>query len=694
MKSVFDCCAAAIFAALLGVVGMPVGAQGAEPLTAADYAVSDDISNVQISPDGTRIAYIGRGEGNARTIVVMTIGDDAEPLVIRPTQSASMTHLRFVSDTHLWLQMGEHFSAGRASSLVSAYVLNTQTRQFESLPRGSRLAGPGAIDDGRVLVWNNPFSRRVSDGWFRRAHSGIGFRLTSIDLDDAEDARVVQPESEYRYALGPSGDAVVRLRSAEDQGDTAELWIRAPGEAGRRGRDDGWRSLFTEQPTLDGELRFDGRRWDELSPILDQIGGLGGAGRFLYFASRTDGTPQGRQPGRRLAVFRLDLESGEVEGPVVQSDVADVDEFILDWRTNEVVGVRWFERGPYTVWFDPDLEAIHAAVSARFPDHDVSLTSWDREGDRLVVRLDGGGTAGRFYLFDANSGDLTLLGPVRSDISDDRVHPVRTVDYTSSDGLEQFAYLTTPIGREMRGLPVVVLAHQGPGDRDYGGFDVWAQYIASRGYAVLQPQYRGSTGFGADYAQLSRGAWGGGMYQDLIDALDQVIDDGIVDPERVCLMGADHGAHAAVMGGITTPDRFRCIIAFEPILDMSRRDREMRSGRTTEEFKHDWADRVGGDDAYGRDQLQAISPFRHVDAETAPMLIFTDQFNAFLRERAARRMDRMADALEDHGVPHSVVSVAGLTHGPRSPVQSRARNIMSRVGRFLAEHNPADEAEP
>ncbi|MDF1768908.1 prolyl oligopeptidase family serine peptidase [Maricaulis sp.] len=687
MKNLFDHFAAALAVGLLGAVGMPAFSQEVAPLTAADYAGSDDIAEVQVSPDGSQVAYIGRGEEHNRTIVVMTIGDEGEPLVVRPTRSGGLTHLRFLSDNHLWLQLGEHGSVGRAFTLVSSYVLNTQTRQFTTMPANSQLALAGGTGDGRVRVWTNPFSNRSRD-FYDRLSTGVGLSLTSVALDDAEDVREILRPSDYTYVLDGSGAPVARVRFAENGRDTAEVWSRARGEGERRGRDNGWRSRFSESPEVENVLRFDGRRWDEMSPVVERVGGLGGAGRYLYFASRTDGTPQGRQPGRRLAVFRLDLENGNTEGPLVQSDVADVDGFILDWRTNEVVGVQWFERRLHTVWFDPDLGAIHDAVSARFPDHDVRLTSWDRDGDTLVVRLDGNRTAGRYYLLDANSGELTLLGAVRSRVPDDRVHPVRTVDYTSSDGLEQFAYLTTPRDREVTDLPLVLLAHKGPGYRDHGGFDFWAQFLASQGYAVLQPQYRGSAGFGTDYAQLGRGAWGGSMYQDLMDALDQVVREGVVDAGRVCLMGGGHGGHAALLGAVRSPDRVRCAIAADPIVDMTRRIRAERRGNV-ESHKRDWAERVGGDDAYDRDRLRAISPVENVDTRTPPILIYTNA----IRGRS-ERMDRMEEALEDNDVAHFVVSVMETPGWWQAPNQTPSRDIMASVGRFLDEYNPAFEAEP
>ncbi|MFT6661982.1 MAG: dipeptidyl aminopeptidase/acylaminoacyl peptidase [Maricaulis maris] len=692
MKTVFDNCVAALVAGLFAIVGMPVTAQEVTPLTAADYSGSDDISDVQVSPDGTRIAYIGRGEGHDRIIVVMPIGDDSEPLIVRPTRSGGLTHLRFLSDNRLWLQLGEHGNEGRFFSVVSAYVLDVRTRLFTTMPTNSRLAIAAADDDGRVRVWNNPFSAR-SSGFLDRQVSGVGFGLSSIALDDAEDVREVLRPSDYTYVLDASGDPVVRVRFAEGRRYTAEVWARASGEPDRRSRDNGWSRRFSERPAVENVLRFGGRRWDEMSPVIERVGGLGGSGRYLFFTSRTDGTAEGRRPGRRLAVFRLDLETGNIEGPLVQSDVADVDQFILDWRTNEVIGVQWFERRLQTVWFDRDLGAVHASLSARFPDHDVSLTSWDRDGEMIVVRLDGGGTAGQYHLFDANNGDLTLLGAVRSSVPDDRVHPVRTVDYTTSDGLDQFAYLTTPNNREPDGLPLVLLAHQGPGYRDHGGFDVWAQFLASQGYAVLQPQYRGSAGFGADFAQLSRGALGGGMYQDLIDALDQVIDDGVVDPGRVCLMGGDLGGHAALMGGVRSPDRFRCVIASDPIVDMTQRVREERR-RNINIQKRFWAERVGGDDAYAPDRLRAISPLQHVDPDTAPMLIYTNELQSSGGRGLSERTDDMAEALEDNAVPHFVVTVMKLPGWWQSRRRSPPLEVMMTVGRFLNAYNPAGEPEP
>ena len=199
-------------------------------------------------------------------------------------------------------------------------------------------------------------------------------------------------------------------------------------------------------------------------------------------------------------------------------------------------------------FFDPKAQATWDAVVKAFPGDRVSLTSWSQDRRKIVVYVDSAIEGPAYALVDLDAKSARWLGLAYRGVPTEGVSPVRSIRYKAKDGLEITGYLTLPRGKEAKNLPLVVLPHGGPEGRDTPGFDWWSQALASRGYAVLQPNFRGSEGFGWDFIKAGFGQWGKAMQTDLSDGVRDLAAQGLIDPKRVCIVGASYGGYAALAG--------------------------------------------------------------------------------------------------------------------------------------------------
>jgi dipeptidyl aminopeptidase/acylaminoacyl peptidase len=287
-------------------------------------------------------------------------------------------------------------------------------------------------------------------------------------------------------------------------------------------------------------------------------------------------------------------------------------------------------------------------------------------------------------VFDAATRRLDIFASPYSRLQDGDFAAVRPVSYRSRDGLVIPAYLTVPAGRPERDLPLVVRPHGGPFVRDGWSFDPEVQFLASRGYAVLQPNFRGSTGYGRDFVERGYGQLGTGMIDDIDDGVDWLVAQGIADRARVCIMGASYGGYAALWAATRSPERYRCAIAWAgptDLLAMLRYD--LNSWMPRRYARSRRLELRGGDDA----DLSAVSPLRHAERLTVPVLIGHGEQDLRVPVDQSRDLVR---ALTRRGARPESVFYPQSGHDFGSEQDSA--DFLRRVEAFLARHNPADAA--
>jgi dipeptidyl aminopeptidase/acylaminoacyl peptidase len=257
------------------------------------------------------------------------------------------------------------------------------------------------------------------------------------------------------------------------------------------------------------------------------------------------------------------------------------------------------------------------------------------------------------------------------------------VNYQASDGRPIFAYLTLPHGRGESKLPLIVMPHGGPAARDDAGFDWWAQALASMGYAVLQPQYRGTDGFGWDLLSAGFGEWGKKMQTDLSDGVRALVRQGIVDPARVCIVGGSYGGYAAMAGATIDTGVYRCAASYGGISDL-REFIDWKTNRSSEGHLLDryWA-RYMGTTGANDPALDAISPIKHLDKETIPLLLVHGKDDTVV---PIDQSEDMADAMRRAGKNVTFVKLDGEDHWLSRTATRQA--MLKAIADFLRTNNP------
>jgi acetyl esterase/lipase len=345
---------------------------------------------------------------------------------------------------------------------------------------------------------------------------------------------------------------------------------------------------------------------------------------------------------------------------------------------NEVDGVRY-------EFLDPQASRRWQSVERAFRDKAPQLVSWNDALSQVVVFTDTG-EAGQYHLVDFDRRTAGIVADAYPAIAPEQVGAVRSIHYAAADGLDIPGYLTLPPGvTDPSGLPLVVLAHGGPAGRDVAGFDWWAQALASRGYAVLQANFRGSTGYGRAFLEAGYGEWGRKMQTDLSDGVRWLAAEGIIDPARVCIVGASYGGYAAMAGLTLDSDVYRCGISVAGVSDLRRMvnwEAEQARHKNNQTVRY-WNRFMGAARLNDR-TLDDLSPAFLAESVESPLLLIHGRDDTVVPIEQSRVM---AEALRRAGKPVEFVELPGEDHWlSRSATRLQ---MLAETVRFLEANNPA-----
>lgn len=334
-------------------------------------------------------------------------------------------------------------------------------------------------------------------------------------------------------------------------------------------------------------------------------------------------------------------------------------------------------------FLDPRMKAIWPAYRNAFKGQQVSLTSWTPDFSKLVLFVSGTSSAGGYYLADTIAKRVDPIGSAYPKVAAADVSTIRVVRYTAADGLEIEGVLTLPKGKPEASLPLVVLPHGGPRAKDDATFDWWAQAIASRGYAVLQPNFRGSTGYGTAFKEAGYGEWGAKMQTDLSDGVAHLARQGIIDPKRVCVVGASYGGYAALAGVTLQKGVYRCAVSVAGVSDLGKMmtDDTLRYGERSTRVRD--MKRLFGTETVTDSKLEARSPAAQATKADAPVLLIHGKDDVVV---PFAHSQRMASALKSANKPYEFVVLDGEDHWLST--SATRLQMLSAAVTFLEKNNP------
>jgi dipeptidyl aminopeptidase/acylaminoacyl peptidase len=379
---------------------------------------------------------------------------------------------------------------------------------------------------------------------------------------------------------------------------------------------------------------------------------------------------------RPTRVSRADGKLGEFIGPPrEQSPLLDSNGVVLGFSHQD----RFVEYD----FVEPRLKALWPAYRAAFKDQQVSLVSWTPDLRKLILYVAGPGNPGGYYIADTTTKRVDPIGAAYPKVTASDVGTVRFVDYKAADGLDIQGVLTLPRGKPEKNLPLIVFPHGGPRAHDDLSFDWWAQALASRGYAVLQPNFRGSTGYGRAFLEAGYGEWGAKMQTDLSDGVADLARQGVIDPKRVCIVGASYGGYAALAGVSLQKGVYRCAVSVAGLSDLPGRlhDETLRYGERSTAIRD--RKRLYGVDSENDPKLRARSPAAHADAVQVPVLLIHGKDDTVVPFSESQKM---ASALRSAGKPYEIVALDGEDHNLSKSV-TRQQMLTATVA-FLEKNNP------
>jgi dipeptidyl aminopeptidase/acylaminoacyl peptidase len=464
------------------------------------------------------------------------------------------------------------------------------------------------------------------------------------------------------------------------------LDTKNPGDVVGWEADPKFRVRAAQAATPDGgmEVRYRVDDKSDWKPVLKwgpddadgQVVGFTADGKSLWLT-----TSEGRDT---LSLVKRSLESGK-EQLIAQDPGADVGAIIFNPITHEVEAVAFNRERVKWKAIDPKIADDLKALETGAPG-EPSVVSRDRDLQKWVVAYSADVRPVNYYLYDRTTRKLTHLFAARPELEKYKLAPMKPVVIKSRDGLELVSYLTLPAGIEPKKLPLVLMVHGGPWARDSWGFDAQGQWLANRGYAVLSVNYRGSTGFGKKFLHAGDREWAGKMHDDLIDAVNWAVKQGIADPQRVAIYGGSYGGYAALVGATFTPEVFRCAI---DVVGPSNLITLLRSiPPYWEPMKKLFTVRVG-DIEKEEEFLKARSPLFKADRIKIPMLIAQGANDPRVKQAEA---EQIVEAIRKAGKPVEYLLFPDEGHGFARP-ENRLK-FYAAAEQFLAKYLGGGRAEP
>lgn len=602
----------------------------------------EGVEDISLSPDGTKIAYIEPSNGQGSRLFTVDLAGTQTPKVVlaAPGDPERLSDCDWVSNVRLvcriyavWESAGERLGATRIIAINSdgSNVKVLSKRQGSNADYFSFYGGevidflPG--DDNAVLMGRDYVPESATGTMISKDEEGYG--VDRIDTIKVTSKRVVKPSKAASDYIS-DGQGNIRIMSimiqdgAFDSGRRKFLYRAITGG--------GWETL--------GEYDF-----------------KSDAGFLPVAVDPTENVAYGYEKlNGRFALYKITLDAALTKTLVYARDDVDVDSLIMLGRQKKIVGLSFATQKRQAVYFDPELAKLAKSLSKALPDTGmISFGGLSADGNKVIVGSWSDTNSGQYYLYDKAAGSVSPLFAARPEMENFKLAKVKPVLVKAADGAEIPAYLTLPHGSTGKGLPAIVMPHGGPSARDEWGFDWLAQFYANRGFAVLQPNYRGSAGYGDGwYVNNGFQSWKLAV-GDVNDSGRWLVAEGIADPAKLAIVGWSYGGYAALQSAVLDPELFKAIVAIAPVTDLAKLKEESRgysNYRVVGDFIGSGPHIVDGSPARNADKFKAPVALFHGDLDMN-VGIFQSRFMADQLKGAGKSVDLNIYPKLDHGLEDS-----------------------------------------
>ena len=622
------------------------------------------VLDISLSPSGNKIAYVAAGVEHTEVIYVIDLAGDAKivPIFRNSEKVLDFDWCEWATEDRLVCGVSGMAQApgGLLVPFDRLFAINDDGSDSRMLSQRESNRALGFSQNGGDIV---AFDVNDSEGEILMTHNYIpelqvGTRLANsksglgVDLVDVTSGRSrpreAPDDAATRFVADEQGQVRIKVRAVFDgtgnlTGDYVYLY----------------RTLDSSTWKKFENLTINGTPVGGFTPVA-----VDSARNVAYgFVTR----------GGYDAVVEVALDGSDAGRIVMARDDVDVDRLIRIGRKRRVVGASYATEKREVAYFDPELKSLAAGLAKALPETPlINLVGASSDERRILLIASSDTQPGMVYLFDKDKRSLEPLLPVRVELADKAMGPMRPVTYPAADGTQIPAYLTLPPGSDGKGLPAVVMPHGGPSARDEWGFDWLVQFFTARGYAVLQPNYRGSSGYGeAWYGRNGFQAWEVAI-GDVNDAGRWLVNEGIANADELAIVGWSYGGYAALQSQVLDPGLFKAVVAIAPVVDLGylmEDSRNYTSSRLVRQF-------VGNGP-----HVDAGSPRRHADRFAAPVALFHGTRDLNVDVRHAQAMEKALKAAGKQVVYHEYED---LQH---SLEDSSARtDMLATIGRFLDEN--------
>jgi len=387
--------------------------------------------------------------------------------------------------------------------------------------------------------------------------------------------------------------------------------------------------------------------------------------------------------GDKRALFQYDLKARKLDRMIFAHPTYDVPAGppIVSDKTGKVLGVRYEAERPQVYWFDEDYKNYQAMIDNALPGMANDIKNWSKKEDRILFHSHSEKTIGSYYLLDISDKKkpkMEKLLDLAEWIDPSKMSPMKPIQYTARDGLVIHGFLTTPNGSNGKNLPLIVHPHGGPTARDYWGWNADVQFLANRGYAVFQPNFRGSTGYGNKLRLAGFREWGGKMQNDITDGVKYLIAEGVADAKHIGIYGASYGGYATMAGLCFTPELYRCGVNYVGVTDIDLILKEYPLPKNI----NDAIDAVMiADRSRDKDWIKSRSIQNNIDKVRAPVLMAYGMKDWRVPPKHGRILKR---ALDRNNIPNKLIIKANEGHGYRN--EDNIFEFYREVDAFLEQH--------